>query len=139
MDEKTREAIYNALTHYEQESWARFLEMERDIKRKIFSQFAATPDSTELSIKEYHRTMTKWYKFAKWCAPGDLRYGDSISALQGIVARDKKLQGGGSATAGGGDIGALNSLDVKMTYRTWLDILDGKHRPEEYSTSAHSK
>lgn len=160
MDEKTLQFIENAISRYEQDSWERFLKEEKEFKRALFDQFA-TAGKDELDVTEYHRMLLKWFPLAEWCAPRGIRPADSLAALEYILRRDREDRGiaapaddasasgaaapGGSSSAGAtseaANEGAPSAAPetplaaAKLPYNLWLDVLHGKHRPEEHITA----
>lgn len=152
--ERTNQLIETAISNYERQSWERFLKEEADFKRYLFDQFSGGKD--ELDVMDYHRMLLKWFPLAEWCAPRGIRPADSLAALEYIVRRDREDRGlaapaekkaeegdGAAAAAGSGGAGASSSeapgeepVPVQLPYSMWLDVLHGKHRPEEHHTTS---
>lgn len=141
VDPKVFAKIDAALEKYEQASWERFLREEDNFKRKLFMQFGSSEEANELTVAEFHKMLMRWHRLARWCMPADLRPGDSLAALEYVLRRDRESRGeaaaggSGAAAAGGGGGGAGPTSEAKLPYRLWLELISGKHRPEEHRTS----
>jgi len=137
IDERTKKDIDMKITKYEQQSWQNFLQMEEEFKERLFRQFAADPEGME--VTEYHRMLMKWHKLAKWCMPGDLRAGDSLAALKYILDSERRALKAEAATKGEAAPAVSEAEDdlalppdVKLTYKTWTDLMAGKYRPDDH-------
>lgn len=148
---ETEKKIEQALLKYEQQIWEKLLIEEKQFKRQLFEQFAG-PGGTELEVTEYHKMLMKWIPLASWAAPRGLRPADSLAALEYVIRRDAEERGAVSqtpaqtpnststpaadASSDGTESQQLAALapaaEVKMSYGLWLDVLNGKHRPEEH-------
>merc|ERR1712048_124451 len=127
--------IEASLEKYEQNSWEHFLREEEEFKKRLFAQFASA-DSGQMTTTEYHKMLMKWHRLARWCMPGELRPMDSLASLEYVLRRDKESRGapGGGTESGNGPEDVGSAGDAKMPYRIWIDLLNGKHRPEEHMT-----
>mmetsp|Transcript_49457 Transcript_49457/g.87081 ORF Transcript_49457/g.87081 Transcript_49457/m.87081 type:complete len:363 (-) Transcript_49457:101-1189(-) len=153
VSDRTHTLIETAIANYEKQSWEKFLKEEKDFERSLFDQFSAGKD--ELEVTEYHRMLLKWFPLAEWCAPRGIRPADSLAALEYILRRDREERGiaapeetgaGGGATVGGSSGAGASSSEAAgevaepvaatLPYSMWLDVLHGKHRPEEHHTAA---
>lgn len=148
IDEKVRAHIESSITKYEQESWLKFLKWEEGFKEQLFKQ--CTSDfGNGMTMSEYHKMLVKWHKMARWSMPSDLRAADSFGALQYILGREQRAKAEGARAdasaigeasgAGGGDAEATGVQDLprdaRLSYDLWVDILNGKYRPDEHITS----
>lgn len=156
---ETEKKIEQALLKYEALCWDKLQAEEKAFKRHLFEQFAGA-GGEELEVTEYHKMLMKWIQHAEWCAPRGLRPADSLAALEYVLRRDLEERGGAPRTyskdlksnegqqegtgnpapprpgaAGAAPISPTftsSAPSVKMTYSLWLDVLSGKHRPEEH-------
>lgn len=130
--------VEHALLKYEQQQWDKFIREEKEFKRHLFEQFAGQGES-ELHYESYHRMLSKWFPMASKCdVPRLLRPADSLAAMEYVQRRDNEdkgivpqhqVQDGGNATDA---VDASLHAAARMTYSMWLDVLNGKHRPDEH-------
>lgn len=151
--------IEQALLRYEEKSWEKFLGEEKTFKRHLFEQFSGLGND-DLSPTEYHKMLMKWMPLASWCAPSGLRPADSLAALEYVQRRDLEGRGliprkispeptghhdsqASSATqvpllqqpaAASAFAEPMLPTEAKMSFKLWLDVIDGKHQPEEHMT-----
>eukprot|EP00933_Yihiella_yeosuensis_P013190 TRINITY_DN12337_c0_g1_i1.p1 TRINITY_DN12337_c0_g1~~TRINITY_DN12337_c0_g1_i1.p1 ORF type:complete len:442 (+),score=106.74 TRINITY_DN12337_c0_g1_i1:54-1328(+) len=140
-DEKSLLKIEECLTRYEAKTWAQLHEDQKEIRRKLFQQFAQT-NPNELDSTEFHKMLMKLHKLARTAMPGELRAGDTLATLQYVVGRDaemkqqqsgagEKEKGEKPAEKGGQEQAAdLTDEELKLTYQMWYDLMSGKFRPE---------
>jgi hypothetical protein len=144
MSPETEKKIEQALAKYEQQSWDKFVRDEKMFRRYLFEQFAGQGEE-EMEVTEYHKMLTKWFPLSAWSVPRGLRPVDSLAALEYCNRRDKEDKGmaspvvqhrseGSIADQSEGSIDAQAAEAAKMTYGLWLDVINGKHRPEEHVT-----
>lgn len=132
IDAKALAKIEAAIEKYERSSWQRLLLEEEDVRRRLFDQFAVAVPG-ELSAGEYHKMLQKWHRHARWSMPGDLRAGDSLAALQFILARQKKAAGGDAV---GEEAAEAAPQETKLSFKLWLDVMKGHYAPEEHAAPA---
>eukprot|EP00929_Paragymnodinium_shiwhaense_P053070 TRINITY_DN26570_c0_g1_i2.p1 TRINITY_DN26570_c0_g1~~TRINITY_DN26570_c0_g1_i2.p1 ORF type:complete len:450 (-),score=146.26 TRINITY_DN26570_c0_g1_i2:71-1420(-) len=159
LDSKGLHKINAAIEKYEADMWAKCLKFEAEFKRELFQQFAQG-ENDYLTSQEYHKLLSRWMPICQWASPGPLRAADSLASLEFVLgqeleakkAKEKQASktggggGGGQAksdkekeaeTAKGDGAPAANSpYDMRLTFRSWLDILEGKHIPGSDSATA---
>lgn len=136
MEKKMEQAILK----YEQKCWDEFILVEHKFKRQLFERFAG-PDGDELTPTDYHKMLLKWMPLASWCAPCGLKPADSLAALEYVQRKDLEERGllhrrpsttDGGIPVGDGTVELPPPPEPRMPYGVWLDVLNGKHRPEEH-------
>jgi len=124
-DPKFLAKIATTLENYEKATYEKYLKEEKDFERRLFQEFCGE-GGDELDVVAYHNMLKKWFPLASWCTPGDLRSGDSIAALQSILAQERKAK----APEGTCAIEDIDEAEAKMSFELWLDVVNGKYRPE---------
>mmetsp|Transcript_28155 Transcript_28155/g.44024 ORF Transcript_28155/g.44024 Transcript_28155/m.44024 type:complete len:345 (-) Transcript_28155:16-1050(-) len=131
--------IQNALLKYEDQSWDKFVRDEKIFRRYLFEQFAGAGED-EMDVTEYHRMLMKWFPLAAWSAPRALRAADSLAALEYVRRKDLEDRGVSyepvqpEAIISQNTEALLPRTEAKMSYGLWLDVMNGKHCPEEHLT-----
>lgn len=157
MTPEVERKIEQALLKYEQRCWERFLEEERNFKRRIFEQFAGKGNG-ELNPTDYHRMLTKWMPLANSGKLSSIKPADSLAALEFVQRRDledrgivpKQIPESADAADGAtneatqsGDKASTAAVDgadpaeAKLSFALWLDVVNGKHKPEEHYPPSH--
>lgn len=125
-DPKFLAKIATTLEKYEKETYEKYLQEEKDFEKRLFKSFCSE-GSDELDVVAYHNMLKKWFPLASWCTPGDLRSGDSIAALQSILAQDRKTKAPEGAV-----LDDIDEAEARMSFELWLDVVNGKYRPEDH-------
>jgi len=162
VDEKVKRQIDDSISRYEQKSWERFLQMEEEFKEQMFKQFAADGQGMEATeyhrmLLKYHK-LAKWcmpgdlragdsLAAMKYILDQDrLAQRKSVSAAPSAAGVPPAAAEGASpaaaaGVAGEGDGGEAEAresdlempADARLTYQMWIDLMNGKFRPEESS------
>lgn len=130
--------IHSCLEKYEEQSWKQFLQEEEQFKLDLFHRFASSDDATEMTANEYHRMLRDWHALANWSMPGTVRPQDSLAALQQILEYDRgaasscprDAQAQAASAPEASDAGASED-DVRLPLQVFLDLVDGKFRPQD--------
>jgi len=162
-DPQTLSKIEHALARYEQNTWDKLLKEEAEFKRSLFDQFSGGKDELDvteyhrmlmrwfplaswcvpgglragdsLAALEYVMRREREQRLGK-AAAVHISGGSSGAADE---AGAEGGGGGGEAVIVGGARVPGASLqqpppEAKMTYNLWLDVLNGKYRPDEHVT-----
>mmetsp|Transcript_16942 Transcript_16942/g.45026 ORF Transcript_16942/g.45026 Transcript_16942/m.45026 type:complete len:395 (+) Transcript_16942:184-1368(+) len=130
--------INDCLEKYEAKSWQEFLQEEEQFKLDLFRRFASSDDATELTAGEYHRMLRDWHEMASWSMPCTVRPQDSVAALQHMLERDRATaptcqrdaQAQAAHAQEASDGGGASEDEVRLPLRVWVDLVDGKFRPQ---------
>jgi hypothetical protein len=124
--------IETALEKYEQDTWQKLLKEEEEFLKGLFKQFDKTGKGEELDAMAYHQMLAKWFPLASWCSSGKFRAPDTLAVIKYLKEKKdgptKKAPEEKDKAEGGEK--KEDAEIPSLSYGLWLDVVNGKYRPE---------